>query len=152
MFKFHRILIIGTILIVALSISACTPTPEDYLSQGNDLFLQSDFESAIEKYTEALNIDTDFTEAYVGRAQAYVERGNDDDALDDLSLAIELGSQDVQAYLARGDIYLGQEEYDLVLEDYQSALELSESEALTYFNETNNFTNLAEGFTKRAEE
>ena len=52
-----------------------------------------DFDSAIVDYTQAIRLNSDYTEAYAHRGIAKAELGNIDEARSDLQTALELAEQ-----------------------------------------------------------
>lgn len=62
-----------------------------HYNKANVLAVQQNFKSAIDSYTEAINIDADFAEAYYNRALLYMFTEQNEKGLRDLSKAGELG-------------------------------------------------------------
>jgi len=62
-----------------------------YFNKANILCTQKDFQTAIENFTKAIEIDSDFAEAYFNRGLTYLFIGEDVKGLADLSKAGELG-------------------------------------------------------------
>ncbi len=84
-----------------------------YLSEGN-------YEEAIIAFTAAIEIDPNRAETYVGRGDAYIGSGEEEDNLSaaqsDYETAIELDAANVQAYLGLADVYTLRGEYEKALE------------------------------------
>ena len=62
-----------------------------YYNKANMLCIQQDFKAAIAYYTQAINADSDFAEAYFNRGLTYIYIGENDKGIADLSKAGELG-------------------------------------------------------------
>ncbi len=62
-----------------------------YFNKGNIYYHQNDYTAAISCYTSAIDIKSDFGEAYYNRGIAYLRLGNLDKGMADLSRAGELG-------------------------------------------------------------
>lgn len=62
-----------------------------YYNKANMLCLQQDFRAAISYYTQAIEVDSDFAEAYFNRGLTYVYMDDVEKGLADLSKAGELG-------------------------------------------------------------
>lgn len=99
-----------------------------YLSEGN-------YEEAIIAFTAAIEIDPKQASAYVGRGNAYVLSGDNEENLNiaqtDFEHAIELGTELIEAYLGLADIYIYHQDYAnavKILEQGKS--EVSESTVL----------------------
>lgn len=74
-------------------------------------------EEAVQKYNEAISINSSFPESYLGRALANRNMDNYDSAINDLKNYISMTSA-VEGYAALGDIYFklgrGKEAYEIV--------------------------------------
>ena len=62
-----------------------------YYNKANMLCIQQDFRAAISYYTQAIQVDGDFAEAYFNRGLTYIYINEIDKGLSDLSKAGELG-------------------------------------------------------------
>ena len=62
-----------------------------YYNKANMLCIQQDFKAAISYYTQAIDIDNDFAEAYFNRGLTYIFIGENTKGIADLSKAGELG-------------------------------------------------------------
>ena len=62
-----------------------------YYNKANIVCLQRDFKAAIDYYTQAITIDSDFAEAYFNRGLTYIYTNEIEKGLADLSKAGELG-------------------------------------------------------------
>lgn len=74
-------------------------------------------EEAVQKYNEAIAINSSFSENYLGRALANRNMDNYDSAINDLKIYISMTSS-LEGYAALGDIYFklgrGKEAYEIV--------------------------------------
>ena len=82
-------------------------------------------EKAIKEYTQVIEIDPDYSEAYEHRAYIYEDSGYYELAIDDFSHAVELSPDNVRLRLARGNLYLKTENYAAVLKDLRKILPLN---------------------------
>lgn len=79
------------------------------VSEGNLLFVDEDYEGAVEKFTEAIQSEPHNDETFVLRAAAHLKLENFTDALSDCSEAIRLNSKNAKAYLRKGwEVFLWQ--------------------------------------------
>ena len=62
-----------------------------YYNKANMLCIQQDFKAAIAYYNQAIEVDSDFAEAYFNRGLTYIYIGENDKGIADLSKAGELG-------------------------------------------------------------
>ena len=87
-----------------------TPTPnprnaEEYVFRGIDFADLGDFEAAIQDFTEALRLDSNFTRAYYNRGITYNKIGRYQDAIEDFGAAIDLNPNYGAAYANRAFAY-----------------------------------------------
>lgn len=95
--------------------------------QGNDLFKTSQFDSAIAKYTDALNLIDDKTSAlavscYNNRSACHQQQSNFQAVIEDASAVIEVDEKNVKALMRRGLAFEGMEKYKLALQDIRAVL------------------------------
>ncbi|MEO1521308.1 MAG: DnaJ C-terminal domain-containing protein [Cyanobacteria bacterium J06633_2] len=76
-------------------------TAQDFLEQGYVYSQQGDFQSAIERYTEALRLDPQYTEALYLRGIAYSSQENYPLAFEDFTQALHLQPDFAEAYYHR---------------------------------------------------
>jgi tetratricopeptide (TPR) repeat protein len=96
---------------------------------------EGDYETAIREFTQAVEADPEFAEAYYLRGVVYAEDGQLAAAETDLSQAIALQPDLVEAYYERGHLYL----YDLerpedALADYTAVIELDSEYVEAYLD------------------
>ena len=94
-----------------------------------------DVKNAIEQYSEAINRNPDFVEAYINRGLANISLGRPENAFIDFDQAIRLNPDFADAYNNRGNTksyYLGQ--YQDAIADYNEALRLKPDDADAYNN------------------
>ncbi len=80
-------------------------TAQDYFDQGNYDYDIGDCLKAIVDYTQALQANPNFAEAYNNRAYTYMRMHQYSKALPDLDAAIQIRPAYVNALMNRGDIY-----------------------------------------------
>ncbi len=80
-------------------------TAQDFFALGNYQYDIGNCLQAIVSYTQAIQLDPNFAEAYNNRAYTYMRLRNYKDALLDLDQAIAINPQYVEALMNRGDIY-----------------------------------------------
>jgi len=96
---------------------------------------KDDLDNAIIKYTEAIELDPQYVDAFLARGNSYCWRGlglksgfeSDNDyvlAISDCNKAIELDPDKAEAYFARGECYRITEQSELAINDYSKAIEL----------------------------
>jgi tetratricopeptide (TPR) repeat protein len=91
----------------------------------------SNYDGTIAKYTEAIELDPKYADAYFNRGTAYYYKGQNDLAIADYSKTIELDPKYANAYYNRGVAYSSKGQNDLAKADYNKALQLTTNPALT---------------------
>jgi tetratricopeptide (TPR) repeat protein len=82
------------------------------------------YDTAIEDYSHAIDVEPDYALAHAGRGLTHASRNDFDAALVDLSRAIELDNSNAEAYYQRATIYRKQRLDHLAIKDYNRALEI----------------------------
>ena len=73
--------------------------------KGRELFLNKDYDSAIEQFTKVIDMDEKFVEAYTFRGNCYSALKKNEEAVKDYSKAIEIDPNNSGAFLNRGLAY-----------------------------------------------
>ena len=73
--------------------------------KGRELFLNKDYDSAIEQFNKVIEMDEKFVEAYKIRGNCYLALKKNDEAVKDFSKAIEIDPNNRSAYLNRSSAY-----------------------------------------------
>lgn len=94
---------------------------------------KDDWEMAIQRFTEAIELDPDCAKAYDHRGRCYRRKGDSDRAFADYNKAITLNPQLAHTYLNRGDIYYEEKEFDQALIDYNKAIQVNPAYATAYY-------------------
>ncbi len=100
-------------------------TAEEYYERGAELIAEGDFEGAIAEFSNAIQVDDDYADAYIFRGLAYRAINLSDEAIDDLTRAIELRPYDWFVYTYRGDTYALSSEPGEAMFDYNQAIYLN---------------------------
>ena len=115
--------VLGILMLLALAAACGKSTTEKWQEQydlGQQYLLEENYEGAIVAFTEAIEIDPNQADAYIGRGNAYILSGETEEhlaqALADYQQVLELDETNAQAYLGIADIYIRQGEYDAALE------------------------------------
>lgn len=115
-------------LLFASILFACD-SPEDkkgrFLLKGNEKLKQNDPKAAIDFYTEALEIDGQYRDAYFNRALVYRRLNQLDLAIRDFDAIINTNANDSLAIFQRGVCLMDNGEYYKALEDTQRLLEVN---------------------------
>jgi tetratricopeptide (TPR) repeat protein len=113
-----------------------SPEAAKIAREGSQAAKDQDWDTAIEKYRKASEIDRKFTAslalAYQQRAYSYAKDQRFQDALNDLNEAIKI-KPDARTYEQRGAIERGINDYDKALADFAEASKLDPGE-IKYHN------------------
>jgi len=96
-----------------------------HLNLGVAYMESGEAEKAIEQYNKALDIDSEYAEAYNNRGVAYLRMEKYEEALDDFNQAIRLNPTYLNAFHSRGALFNKLRMFDLALADYNKAIELN---------------------------
>ena len=114
------------------------PDPQEYLQRGISAHQNDMVDDAIEYYTEIIQMEpTDTTivsMAYYNRANAYVEKNEEDLAIKDYTKNIELDPNSANAYHNRGYAYRKKRDNKRAVEDYNQAIQIKPDNVLFYNN------------------
>jgi tetratricopeptide (TPR) repeat protein len=88
----------------------------------------------IRLYTEAIQLNGAYAEAYDNRGEAYLVKGDFSQALLDLQKAVEIKPELANAYNGLGNIYHLERDFDQAIKYYSKAIELSWSFAIAWTN------------------
>ena len=121
------------LLLAAVLLTACSTGAQkkiDQLELGRKYLTEMNYTEAIAAFTEAIRLNPDDIQAYLGRAQAYEALGKYEEAKDDYTTVIEkaddLPYTQAQAYVGRAEINETLDEPVSVESDYSKALTLLE--------------------------
>ena len=95
---------------------------------------QECYDKAIIHYTEAINLNLEYTSAYNNRGIIYAGQGNFDMAIRDYKRAIDLDPEDARFYNNRGNAYRDIGDFAAAIEDYSKAIDLAPEDASAYNN------------------
>jgi tetratricopeptide (TPR) repeat protein/V8-like Glu-specific endopeptidase len=124
-----------------LSLRAPTPTSkqlsaDDFYLQGTKKFENHDYQGAINDYSQAIILKSQYAYAYYGRATAFLRLGKYDMAIADYERSIRFKPDFASPYLNRGVTYNYREQNidnaKLALNDFNRAVELDPKDALAY--------------------
>lgn len=96
----------------------------EHLQQGHQATDNQQYSSALEHYTQALNLSPQDATILTSRGNLYTQLGQYEPALNDLNQALGSASQDGFIYSSRGLVYMRLGQFDQVLSDYGKAIQL----------------------------
>jgi len=104
---------------------------DTWYNQGLSQYKTYNFKGAIISYTNALEFDPSYYQAYINRGNTYLALNEFNNALDDFNSALEFGDF-LLAYHGRGLAHHGLKEYDKAVDDYEKVLKLAPLDTSIY--------------------
>ena len=106
---------------------------EEFFNLGYDC-ASTDYDCKISNYSKAINLNPNYSAAYINRGIAFDDKLNYDRALEDYDKAIEIDPNYAPAYTNRGVTYGHKSNYEQAIKDYNKAIELDSKYAEAYYN------------------
>ncbi|MBZ0308389.1 MAG: tetratricopeptide repeat protein, partial [Anaerolineae bacterium] len=107
---------------------------EDWFSRAFGKHESGDVEGAIEDYTEAIRLKSDYADAYINRGVAHRDKGDVEGAIADYDTAIRLRPGDAEVYYNRGVAHRDKGDVEGAIADYDTAIRLKPDDADAYNN------------------
>src|SRR3990172_7403316 len=107
----------------------------EWYNKGRLYWLKKEYDDAIESFTSASLLMSDFAEAYkayMGRGSAYRDKGQYDRAFKDYDKAIALNPKSPEIYVHRGMAFSYKGEQDKAIADFNKAIDLDPNLAIAY--------------------
>ncbi|MEE8393558.1 MAG: tetratricopeptide repeat protein [Rhodospirillales bacterium] len=119
--------------------TASSPRPvqgnaDDHNKRGRAFENEGLYDRAIEEYTQAILLDPELAEAYLGRAWAHEANGNHDLAVRNYTRAIEIDPLYAEAYMGRGWAYEQSGDNLMAIKEYGRAIESMPNYTDAYFS------------------
>ena len=111
------------------------PTAADFYLQGGDKLKRKDYAGAIADFSQAIELDPEYVEAYYGRSLGHYRQRDSFKAIEDLTQAIKLNPEYTQAYVQRGVVKANSRDTSGSLSDYRQALVLSPLDATILYRQ-----------------
>ena len=100
--------------------------------EASKLYNKKDYEGAIKLFSEAIELNPNYYEAYYGRGGSYANLKQYEQAIHDYSKAIELVPNNYYTYNLHGNAYKNLGQYELAIQDYSKAIELNPKDTTAY--------------------
>jgi tetratricopeptide (TPR) repeat protein len=126
-------------------VATFTPAPDSTTlpkESTEDLAQQENNQGTIDKYTQAIALNSNSAVVYNNRGSAYLRLQQYQDALDDYNKAVELDPNLAQTYNGRGTAYLNLKQYQNAIADYDKAIKLNPDLALAYHGRASAYLSL----------
>ena len=114
-------------------IKALMTKETEYVNIGLDYFNKNNFNTAIEYFNKAIEINPNDKYGYFNRANAYLRLKEHQNAINDYNKVIELDPTYSEAFFNRGLIYYDLKLYNKAINDYSIVLKLNVLDAHAYY-------------------
>ncbi|MGL5646671.1 MAG: tetratricopeptide repeat protein [Clostridium sp.] len=127
---------------------------KEQFHKGKEYIKQKNYEKALECFTNSIEMDRNYKEAFCGRGIAYANQGKYEEAIKDYNKAIEIDREYKEAFNNRGIAHKYKEEYEKAIEDFTKVIELDKDYKEAFFYRgiayiyQNEFKKAIEDFTK----
>ena len=106
--------------------------------------IKGQYQQAIERYTQALELEPQLAAAYNNRGNTHYHKGDFDIAIQDYDKALEIDPRSADAYSNRGNACKASGDLALAIQDYNRSLELDPTAAETYYNRGNAYREIGD--------
>jgi len=100
------------------------------------------YDDALEVCKKTIGTNSDFSPAYCGKGNIYLDLDRYDEALQEYNKATELDPTDAFPYNGRGTVYRKLNQYNEAIQEYNKATELDPTYDMPYYNRGNVYRDL----------
>ncbi len=129
-----------SLIITFISITSCSNlTAEEYYKRGlkklhPEFGVGNDCKGAIEDFTDAIEINPQYSEAYNERGYSKFLLKDNNGAIEDFTKAIQINPNNSFAFVRMGDTNVEMEDYNKAIINYTNAIQISPDYYYAYFN------------------
>ena len=117
--------------------SISTKNTADYYNEGIEKYNNQDYQEAIEDFTQAIKINSNYAEAYLKRGNARYYLGDYQGTIEDYNQAIIINPNYAEAYNSRGCARYSSGDPQEAIKDFTQAIEINPNYAKAYSNRGN---------------
>jgi len=125
-------IVVGVVAAVLIVSGGGLSEAEKRYNEGIEAKDAGRLEEAVDRYTEAINLDPELLAAYINRSNAYLSLCQFDEARTDATKAIDLDEREPLAYANRSFAYDGLGQFDEALQDATKLIELDPEDDAAY--------------------
>jgi len=111
-------------VLLCASFAFAADQSSDLGEKGVTAFKQGDYDKAIDDFSRAVRLNTNYVGAYYFRGLAYMAKSQYDNSISDFSRALALNTNYADAYYFRGLCYMNEKQYNRSLADLSQSLVL----------------------------
>lgn len=104
----------------------------DLVKQGTAALKQRDYDIAIAKFSDAIRLAPNDSEAWGKRGEAYAAKGKSDNAVADCAQAVKLAPSSSEAYVRCGYVYFHTNDFERAIEASSAAIKLDPRHSSAY--------------------
>lgn len=130
----NKILLFVCLFLLMSFQSSLAQSPKKVYKIGMEFYESKNYADAIEQFSEALSLKTDFVDAYVKRGESYLGLNKPEDAAADYRRALAFDPKNEELYYRTGLIYDQLNADSLAAEMFSKAIELKKSYLEAYPN------------------
>lgn len=119
-------------------------TAENHLKKGRIYRRKGEYDEAIREYEWAVELKSDYVEAYIGLGCTYDDMKEYEKAIEEYTKAIELRPDYVIAFYNRGCAYDGMRKHKKAIEDYTRAIEINPNYQNAFYNRGYDYADIKE--------
>lgn len=117
-------LLVGPLTAAVPGTAFAQDSAESLYNAARDMLQRNDYSAAVDTFTRAVGMDPSLSEAYLGRATAYMYEGNAQAALQDYNQALQMRPNLAEALYNRGVLLAQTGDAQGAIRDLQQAAEM----------------------------
>lgn len=121
------------LFVLFVNFIAMGQTANNYFQEGLDKLSSKNYRIARAKFTKAIELNPNYSDAYLGRGNSKYNLKSYQSAILDYTKAIDLNTNSFESYFARGKAYKELKEFKLANIDFTKAIELKPNSSDSYF-------------------
>lgn len=107
---------------------------KEKFNQGMKAFVDKDLQKAADCFSEVIEMEPNFTLAYISRGSTFNRMEEEDEAMSDFNKALELKPDYPRAYHLRGLLHEKKHNNEKALEDFSKAIDLDPEYGAAYYS------------------
>ncbi len=137
---FGKLLICNALFFILISqvnanaLENSSPSASDILQLGIQQLQIGGYSEAVRRFTQAIELNEDYTAAYSNRCLAYLQLQDYQNAIVDCNRTINLAPHNIEAYINRGIAYYRQGDYPAAIDDNNQVIAKKPYDFRAYYN------------------
>jgi tetratricopeptide (TPR) repeat protein len=107
---------------------------QEFFRAGVAQMQSQNYPEAVQNFSDAINLNHDFSAAFGNRCLAYLQLREYKSAIEDCTESLKLNSQNIESYLNRGLAYYKKGNYSDAIADYNQVIKLKPIDFRAYYN------------------